>query len=560
MLILQSILQVFCSNPRKRTTEESDKTNITLQSEEGSFDQRNKNSESEQKIKLPSFQEAFGHLRPKVLVGLYQQEMVDTYQWPFCNQPSPEQYDYCQTFDNYQYCTPNADNTFVSNFTSSTSKISNTTIENENTSGFSTANIAIQAGNSDDVYYYNTKTGEDPNVVSSLIVTDLFLNQRQIIESCNVNQIPAAEDPGEKQLNSFENCSLSQLQASESDTFAKTSNTSSFSNTTITHLKLHNNEVFNEQNKTFDRNAFKKFVLTTHGKLSNLIDNIDEQISFHLSKEKIKECFIYGIFFDEELLVKEEFLFLIFVLPEIEVITRIYSQIKTKILNVDIFDDNLEEYQNVVRKLILDYNDVLNVIKTHDIFFSFTNIHEILDYFLMANKIEVQNFRKVNYNTLKLIFAECHSLRFYELLIKKSSIYITSTKLLSLVNMCFIVFLNQDWLIELTNGPLIFESIEFCNIISYHKDCFNTRFRVKKLIINLNNFVKLINREYFANSNCFIANYIQSNAQSKKNDFFWNIKTIQNGIVYDKKISMTEYLLLKYKIYCEELLSLYLSR
>lgn len=168
ILILQHLLLVLCSTPAKRTKKESEKACITLQKESSlsgveCFNQNNKLSTDEQSVKLPSFQEAFGHLRPKVLVGLYQNEMVDTYQWPFCNQPAPDQYDYCPFFDNSLDASLNMVSTIDSSFSQRSSSLENDKIGDGNIFDVSAENVKVQAGNSKDPYYPEMKTCEDTN-------------------------------------------------------------------------------------------------------------------------------------------------------------------------------------------------------------------------------------------------------------------------------------------------------------------------------------------------------------------------------------------------------------
>lgn len=377
-----------------------------------------------------------------------------------------------------------------------------------------------------------------PTIIHSIIGTNPLLNVKQTTENFDTAQIPTAEGSVNKQLNIVKNCSKSQSQTDELNTSSEIPNTNFLLNSDITDAELNSTGIFSDTNKIFDNNAIKKFFEIANDRLLNFAENIDKQITFYLSKEKIKECFIYGIFFDEHLLVKEEFLFLIFIVPEMEVITRIYGQLKEKNFNVDLFDDNLQDYKEEVKKIILGYKNILEAIKENNVYAYFNTIEAIIDYFILNLKEYVDNFRISNYKILNPIFGDCHCFKYYDFLIKYASKAKSLPKQYRLFNSCFIAFLNQDWISKLSNELSFFNNIEFYSGNFKSNFAIRDKLRTINLFKNLNVFVELSNRIYFANSDLSICEYDYKYVKYKNQYPYLTLIFLKNGTYTKDKLPL----------------------
>lgn len=258
-----------------------------------------------------------------------------------------------------------------------------------------------------------------------------------------------------------------------------------------TEFKYNENLIFG--NKSFDITALNKYFKKSSDKLSILTNNIDKEISFHLSNDKIQDCFIYSIFFDTNLKLKEEFLFLIFVLPEIEVITQVYNQIQIKLYDINIFDNYIQAFKQATKSLIIFYRDSLDSIIKLNAFKKYTTIPDIIEYFLCEMKTSAKNFRLSNLTILTPCFSECKSFKLYKDLIQNNLNASRASKLYSIVSIMFFTFLHQDWLNTLSCDLPKFENFKFRSIIHSPYDVIKTKSQAISCLKNLNVFINLIN-------------------------------------------------------------------
>lgn len=312
--------------------------------------------------------------------------------------------------------------------------------------------------------------------------------------------------------------------------------------------------------KPFGGYILEKSLLDSIKKLSVLIEDIDNQISIHLSEERIKEQFIYNIFFDPQLKVKEEFIFLIFVIPEIEVMTLLYSEKTTNEFVVDLSNQCHEQYKKAVKSLISFYKDVLDEIIDNNIFFTFGTIENIIDYFLINMNEEIKRFRTCNSQMLKTNFAECDSYNLYDSLVKASVNAKTFETFYKHINMFHIVFLNRDWFSKISKKLFELELILCKKALPRFGEVFKYKNDKIYLFKNLSVFCNLLKQKYFKGIQKLIHEYDYEYEQFYGYTTYIAVKTIQNGVLQDKDIRMEDYLILKYNIYCEKLLYLYLQK
>lgn len=357
-----------------------------------------------------------------------------------------------------------------------------------------------------------------------------------------------------------EKYAINQQLTTESHPIAKKLKMASTSKRTALITELEENKDCPFDGKSFGGDTLKKYFEDSYFKVSKLVDNIDEELSNNLSPQNIKDRFIYGIFFEELLYIKDEFLFLIFVLPEIIVMTQSYTLLNTDCFDFTVFNKGLPRYKNAVKRLIFCYKGVMQQIKDNKAYINFKTIKEITNHFLKAMKTELVFFRRSNLYILKLGFDKCHSLKLYENTCNTDSKTMNISRSSWNLIKFFSIFLNQDWISHLSQETILFEQIKLTKKEQNFHDTFRTEKRRATLFVNLNLFVEMINLQYLSISGQSMSKYDLDVVKSTKKTISKTLNSVKNKLSEDLKYTLQAYLLYKYRKYCEELLSLYLSR
>lgn len=619
MFYFNNFLLAFCSIQHLTLSKDTRKTEKRVQGaasfcECEYFFQQTKNDINNHPNISSSFQKSLHNKSSRTSTDMGQYDDLDKHQSFFCDQSTTEQYYWYQTEETYLNNIHNPYSFISSDEPNGTICFNNGITENSDDFGLKAENTPFQFYISEEtvIYeqndhescfvqtnpiesntfaYHQPQTGMNIFVPQMPVVTNDFADpwyqsgindyvDHQMQNTTNVfvpqnldgannfaymQQEPRNDSVG-AQFQIYTNAMINpqiethvfvnQTRMNESNTSKEKLNSLSKSNLTL--LEQIKNEKCLIGNDILDFTVLEKYFSTSYNKISKLVVNIDQQILLHLSKENIKERFIYSIFFDDLNYMKSEFLFLIYVLPEIEVITSLYNQIIQKNYNADIFNDNLQEYKGAMKTLIICYRNILKTILENNKFYNFRTTNKINEYILKRMKTRIDIFRKYNLKILGSCFKDCDSLRFYDNLVRTDSKGKDISKYDSNVSIFFVVFLNQDWISKLSVGQLILKSIYFCKEIRCFNHAFKATGQVYDLFYNLNIFANIINQNYFMNLKQYnIEKYDENNIGNINRKPFIKVKKEIGGSIKEDEVPLLDYLLEKYKKYCDNLFFLY---
>lgn len=298
--------------------------------------------------------------------------------------------------------------------------------------------------------------------------------------------------------------------------------------------------------------------------MSNLQVNIESynDSDYNDLKDKIMntekdKLYIYSIFFDEFSKIKEEFIFLIFCLPEINALNAIYLDcLKQQDFNHKTYamvDKEVEKYIFSLKSLVNAYKTSLkDFTEIKHIQQSKFNIRYVITFLLNNIKKEISNFRICNAKLLRNIFTNDSTMHNYNKFINFNSKYDSDNRHLFVNTTMFIFFLSKIWTTDFSKNYNIFNNYCIAKFnesnpkqqINYYKISIN-------ILGNIKAFFMIQNNIYFndeTNKYFTIPDHQMKTDKCNKSQFILNVpyddsngKIKQNGYEFFEHIILLHY-------------------
>lgn len=290
------------------------------------------------------------------------------------------------------------------------------------------------------------------------------------------------------------------------------------------------------------------------------VEVLKNEIIESLHIDKVQKRYIYNIFYDDDMKIRYEFLFLILIIPEINVITLLYEQtpnpykIDFDSILLDLRYRFIESLISLIKSYIIAIEATINYYKlTKKI--SYDNITRFM---CDEMKLDINRFRLINLKLVESLTQLSLALNFYSQLNNDNIENMKKRGYNANNSFFFTVFLNANWIKCLSNEETKFFEVEIKqNYLNYKAKIYCEQQIFPNLHRNLYRFLSIFLNKY--HDNILISKMENTIFKFKQGNLnFFEIKS-DHSIGTKFIISVTQYIYYIYDKYAELLLQYYID-